>query len=100
MTEKELEQMLVREVRRQGGRAYKFISPGINGVPDRLLLLPDGIAGFVEVKAPGRKLRPNQVKRKGELESLGFLVYILDDPEKIGGVIDGIARRENKISST
>jgi hypothetical protein len=91
MTEKELELMLVKEVKRRGGRAYKFISPGINGVPDRLVLLPYGRAGFVEVKAPGKKMRPNQIKRKRELESLGFLVYCLDDPEEIGGVVDGIA---------
>jgi hypothetical protein len=91
VTEKELEQKLVREVKKKGGRAYKFISPGINGVPDRLVLLPGGRAGFVEVKAPGKKMRPNQIKRKSELERLGFLVYCLDNPKDIGGVIDGIA---------
>ncbi|NCC80447.1 MAG: VRR-NUC domain-containing protein, partial [Clostridia bacterium] len=63
----------------------------INGVPDRLVLLPGGRAGFVEVKAPGKKMRPNQIKRKGELEGLGFLVYCLDDPKRIGGVVDAIA---------
>lgn len=90
MTEKELEHQLVCEVRRRGGRAYKFISPGINGVPDRLVLMPCGKTGFVEVKAPGQKIRPNQIKRKTELEELGFLVYCLDNPKDIGGVIDGI----------
>lgn len=59
VTEKELELMLVKEVKRRGGRSFKFISPGINGVPDRLVLLPFGRAGFVEVKAPGKKMRPN-----------------------------------------
>lgn len=92
MTEKELEQKLVREVKRRGGRAYKFISPGLNGVPDRLVLLPGSKIGFVEVKAPGKKMRPNQIKRKSELEGLGFLVYCLDNPKDIGGVVDGIAR--------
>jgi hypothetical protein len=92
MTEKELELMLVKEVRKRGGRAFKFISPGINGVPDRLVLLPGGRVGFVEVKAPGKKMRPNQIKRKSELEELGFLVYCLDSPEDIGGVVDAIAR--------
>ena len=90
MTEKELELMLVKEVKRRGGRAFKFISPGINGVPDRLVLLPLGKIGFVEVKAPGKKMRPNQIKRKGELEALGFWVYCLDDPARIGGVVDAI----------
>ena len=92
MTEKELELMLVKAVKSRGGRAYKFISPGINGMPDRLVLLPKGKVGFVEVKAPGKKLRPLQIKRKGELESLGVLVYCLDHPEQIGGMLDGIAR--------
>lgn len=91
MTEKELEQKLVREVKKRNGRAYKFFSPGINGVPDRLVLMTGGKMGFVEVKAPGKKMRPNQIKRKGELEGLGFLVYCLDNPEDIGGVLDGIA---------
>lgn len=90
MTEKELERMLVREVKRRGGRAFKFISPGINGMPDRLVLMLGGKVGFVEVKAPGKSMRPNQIKRKNELESLGFLVYCLDDPEQIGGVLDAI----------
>jgi hypothetical protein len=92
MTEKELELMLVKEVKRRGGRAYKFISPGINGMPDRLVLLPKGYIGFVEVKAPGKKMRPNQIKRKGELESLGFLVYCLDDPEQIDKILFEINR--------
>ena len=90
MTEKDLELMLVNEVKRRGGRAFKFISPGLNGVPDRLVLMLGGKLGFVEVKAPGKKMRPNQIKRKRQLESLGFLVYCLDDPRKIGGIIDGI----------
>ena len=90
MTEKELELMLVNEVKRRGGRAFKFISPGLNGVPDRLVLMLGGKLGFVEVKAPGKEMRPNQIKRKRQLESLGFLVYCLDDPRQIGGIIDGI----------
>ena len=93
MTEKELEQMLVRATKKRGGRAFKFISPGLNGVPDRLVLLPEGKMGFVEVKAPGRKMRPLQIKRKTQLESLGFLVYCLDNPAKIGKMLDGIDRQ-------
>ena len=90
MTEKELEMRLVKEVRRRGGRAFKFISPGINGVPDRLVLLPVGRAGFVEVKAPGKKMRPLQVKRAKMLRALGFMVYCIDNPKMIGGVLDEI----------
>ncbi len=52
------------------------------GVPDRLVLLPKGKIYFVELKAPGKKLRPLQLKRKEQLESLGFKVYVIDSYEK------------------
>ncbi|MDF2672437.1 MAG: hypothetical protein K0R09_702 [Clostridiales bacterium] len=90
MTEKEIEQMLVRDVKRRGGLALKFISPGVNGVPDRLVLMPYGRMVFVELKAPRKKMRPLQIKRKEQLEALGFFVYCIDDPKQIGGVLDGI----------
>ena len=73
-----------------GGIAFKFTAPGINGVPDRLVLLPHGKIAFIELKAPGRKMRPLQVRRKRQLERLGFLVYCIDSAEQIGGVLDEI----------
>ncbi len=97
MTEKEVERKLVNEVRRKKGRAWKFISPGINGVPDRLILMPGGKVGFVEVKAPGKKKRPLQIRRKKQLEALGFLVYCLDDPKEIGGILDGIEKQDDSL---
>ena len=90
MREKIIEQNLVQAVRRMGGHAPKFISPGWPGVPDRLILLPGAHQAFVEVKAPGKALRPLQVKRKGQLEALGFRVYVIDHPAQIGGVLDEI----------
>ena len=83
MREKPIEQDLVQAVRRVGGLAPKFISPGWAGVPDRLVLLPGGRVAFVEVKAPGKTLRPLQERRKGQLEALGFRVYVIDRPEQI-----------------
>jgi hypothetical protein len=59
-------------------------------VPDRIVLLPMGRIAFVELKAPGKKMRPVQVRRKTQLEALGFLVYCIDDVEQIGGVLDEI----------
>ena len=90
MREKLIEQNLVLAVRRMGGIAPKFVSPGWAGAPDRLVLLAGGRLAFVEVKAPGKTLRPLQVKRKGQLEALGFRVYVIDRPEQIGGVLDEI----------
>ena len=90
MREKFIERNLVQAVRRMGGLAPKFTSPGWAGAPDRLVLLPGGLLAFVEAKAPGKTLRPLQVKRKGQLEALGFRVYVIDRPEQIGGVLDEI----------
>ena len=90
MTEKIIEQKLVRAVKKRGGMALKFVSPGLDGVPDRIVLLPMGRIAFVELKAPGKKMRPLQVRRKRQLEALGFLVYCVDRVVEIGGMLDEI----------
>ena len=90
MTEKQIEQKLVKAVKTKGGLAPKFVSPGFDGVPDRIVLLPHGRIAFIELKAKGRKMRPLQVRRKRQLESLGFSVYCIDSPEQIGGILDEI----------
>lgn len=90
MTEKYIEQKMTKAVKAKGGLCLKFISPNFNGVPDRLVLFPNGKIAFVELKAPGKKPRPLQVRRKRQLESLGFLVYCLDAADKIREVINEI----------
>lgn len=90
MREKTIEQRLVKAVKNGGGIAPKLVSPGFDGMPDRLVLLPGGKIGFVEVKAPGKEPRPLQVARHGLLRRLGFKVYVLDAPEQIGGILDEI----------
>ena len=88
MREKTLEGKLVRAVRALGGIAPKLVSPGFDGMPDRLILLPGGGIAFAELKAPGKKPRPLQLRRKRQLEALGFRVYVIDHPDRIGGVLD------------
>ena len=90
MRESNIESKLVKAVKSMGGLAPKFVSPGLDGVPDRLVLLPGGKIAFIELKAPGKKLRPLQVRRKRQLEALGFSVYCVDGPEQIGGILDEI----------
>ena len=87
MREKWIEQQLVKAVKDIGGIALKIVSPGFDGMPDRLILLPGRKLAFVEVKAPGKALRPLQEKRKRQLESLRFLVFCLDHIEQIGGIL-------------
>lgn len=90
MREKRIEQKLVKEVKARGGVCPKLVSPGFDGMPDRLVFLPDGKFGMVEVKAPGEKPRALQLSRHRLLRSLGFRVYVLDDPAQIGGILDEI----------
>ena len=82
-----MEQKLVKAVKSAGGIAPKLTCPGFDGMPDRLVLMPEGRIGFVEVKAPGKEPRPLQVRRHEMLRNLGFKVYVLDDPEQIGGIL-------------
>ncbi len=90
MREKEIEQKLVREVKKHGGICPKLTSPGFAGMPDRLLLLPHGRMAFVEVKAPGEKPGPLQTARHKLLARLGFRVYVLDGEEQIEKIISEI----------
>ena len=92
MREKTIEKKLVQAVKNEGGMCPKLVSPGTDGMPDRMVLLPEariGI-GFVEVKAPGAKPRPLQERRHEQLRELGFQVSVLDDPEQIPGIIEEI----------
>ena len=90
MREKIIEQKFREAVWQRGGLALKFTSPGFDGMPDRLVLLPKGKIAFVEVKTKGEKPRPLQLARHRLLRQLGFKVYILDDVSQIGGIIDEI----------
>ena len=90
MRETLIEQKLVKDTKAAGGIALKFTSPGFDGMPDRVLLFPDGRLCFVEVKAPGKKPRPLQLARHKLLMRLGFKVYVLDAAEQIGGILDDI----------
>lgn len=87
MLESSIENRLKKEIEKLGGKALKFVSPGIAGVPDRIVLLPYGKAIFVELKAPGKKLRPIQELRKKELEKLGFDYWVVDSYKEIEDLV-------------
>ena len=90
MREKTIENKLKTAVKAEGGLCLKFTSPGTDGVPDRIILLPNGKLAFAELKAPGKQMRPLQEYRKRQLEDLGFKVYVIDSIEAIGGVLSEI----------
>ena len=90
MRENIIEKELVRAVKDKGGIAPKVTSPGVDGMPDRLVLLPRGRMGFVELKAPGRTPRPLQLARHRLLRRLGFKVYVIDEINQIDSVLEEI----------
>lgn len=90
MREKTVEQKLVAAVKKMRGICPKWVSPGFDGMPDRIVLLPGAKIGFVEVKAPGKRPRPLQASRHRLIMKLGFKVYVLDRPDQIGGILDDL----------
>lgn len=88
MREKEIEKNLVKGVKRMGGICPKFVSPGFDGMPDRIALFPGGKAVFIEVKANGKKPKALQRSRHRLLLRLGFKVYVIDSKEDIEKITD------------
>lgn len=91
MREKSVETYLREQVKAHGGNAYKFVSPGNAGVPDRLVLFPGGRAAFVELKAPGKKptlLQQAQIKK---ISSMGFQAFVIDSKSEVDKFINQYA---------
>lgn len=81
------------EVKKAGGVAFKFISPGRRSVPDRIVLLPGGRIVFVECKAPGKPPRAGQLREHGRLRALGFTVVVLDSKNLEGYCAGSLLQR-------
>lgn len=88
-SEEEVEAYLRDKVRAVlHGKAYKWVSPGNNGVPDRMVCLPGGRVVFAELKAPGKQPRPEQAAKHRELRALGFRVEVLDSKAAVDAFIE------------
>ncbi len=86
MRESTIEKHLVKRCKELGGKAFKFVSPGNNGVPDRLVMLP-GRMYLVELKKPGGKLRPEQVVFHKLALRLGISCYVIDSKEGVDRLV-------------
>nr|WP_300680816.1 VRR-NUC domain-containing protein [uncultured Acetatifactor sp.] len=94
MKESELEKKFCGLVRQAGGKAYKFVSPGNAGVPDRIVVLPGGRVGFVELKRQGEEPRKLQRLRLEELRKLGCLAEAVDGMEAAGAFVAKLREQE------
>ena len=77
MLEKDIEKLFRDEIKKAGGKAYKFTSPGNDGVPDRIVMLPDGRIVFVELKTDTGKLSRLQELQCRQIAELGQTVRVL-----------------------
>ena len=77
MRESKIERELVERVKQAGGMAYKLVSPGNNGMPDRLVIFPDQSPIFVELKTEKGVLRRMQKRQIKRLVDLGQDVDLL-----------------------
>lgn len=83
MLEKDIEKILVTEVKKLGGRAYKWVSPGNDGVPDRIVFFPGRPPVFVELKSEAGRLSALQEVQIKRLRELGQAVFVV---KGIGGL--------------
>ena len=86
MRESEIEDALVARIKALGGECRKVKWIGRNGAPDQLVMIPalvGSITIWVELKAPGQKPRPNQVREHERMQNLGQTVLVIDSIELI-----------------
>lgn len=87
-SEKATEAYLRSEIKKLGGTAYKFVSPGNVGVPDRMICLTGGRVFFAELKSEGKKSTPKQTQQQNKLRALGFTVYSdIDTKAKVDDLV-------------
>lgn len=89
MKEHDVESYLKRQVKARNGLCWKWVSPGLRGVPDQIVMFP-GVICFVELKAPGELPRPQQVLRHNDLTSMGFQVEVVDDYRGVDKLVNAL----------
>lgn len=93
--ESDIESYLVERVKAVGGEVRKVKWVGRNGAPDRLVMLPHdpeyniptGASVWVELKAPGEKAKPHQVREHERMRKMGQRVVLIDSFEGVDGLL-------------
>ena len=92
MKEYAVEKHLVQKTQERGGMCIKFTSPGMTGVPDRIVILPGGKIGFAEMKAPGKKPRRLQKAVIRDLYRRRCQVATIDNLKSAEGFVRRLAK--------
>lgn len=97
MKESDIESYLRKKVEANGGKCWKWVSPGRRGVPDRIVIMPGGVVAFVELKAPGKTERADQIHVQKILRDLGCVVYSsVDSYLGVEAVIQDLKEAQNE----
>ena len=88
MKESQIEARLVRMVSERRGLCYKFVSPGNPGVPDRIVLTPDGRIYFIELKTEVGSLQRIQEYQIGALRKRHADVRVLKGLDAVKAFVD------------
>lgn len=91
MLEKDIEAKLREGIRKIGGRAYKWVSPGNTGVPDRIITLPGGRVIFVELKTETGRVSPIQERQIDFLRKLGMDVRVLKGLDEVNAFLEEVS---------
>jgi hypothetical protein len=96
LRERDVERYLVEQVQKAGGEVRKQIWPGHVHAPDRLIMLPSipniedhGFTYLAEVKRPGGKPRPGQLREHARLRKIGQRVVVIDSFEAVDELLRG-----------
>jgi len=85
--ESDIEKYLVKRVKDVGGQIRKAQWVGHVGAPDRRVMLPDRMPIWIELKAPGKKPEPHQIREHNRMRRLGELVEVIDSYEAVDNLI-------------
>lgn len=100
MQEKCIEIHLRKRVKKLGGLCLKVVSPNYAGVPDRLVILPDGSMFFVELKAPGKKPRQIQKSVMRDLYRHRVRVATIDNLQTANNFLERISKCNSNRTNT
>lgn len=92
MRERDIEAYFVKRVKEAGGLQRKFVSPGVRGVPDRIVGFPIQRFAFVELKRPKKDAEPHQAREHKRWRELGFVVFVLPTKEAVDVFIEHMTR--------
>ena len=88
MKESSIESTVCKHAQKLGLLQYKFTSPGRAGVPDRLLIAPDGTVFMIEFKTPTGRLSPLQINEHRRLSEHNVAVYVVDNVAEGKRIVD------------